>query len=176
MRSGLNENKMFVPFQSLPDYSRIWIYQSNKKLDIKSIAILSETLKTFTENWTVHGQPMHASFNIRFDRFVILAANEGINAASGCSIDSSVRTLKEIGHVLQVDFFDRSEVAFKDGEDVLTQNIGTLKSSLSNGDWNGDTLMFHNLIAEKSQLEKGWLIPAKASWLKRYLPHESVTH
>jgi len=167
---------MFVPFQSLPDYSRIWIYQSNKKLDTQALAILSETLKTFTENWTVHGQPMHASFDIRFDRFVILAANEGINAASGCSIDSSVRTLKEIGHVLQLDFFDRSEVAFKDGADVLTLNIGTLKSSLSNGDWNGDTLMFHNLIAEKSQLEKGWLIPAKASWLKRYLPHETVAH
>jgi len=167
---------MFVPFQSLPDYSRIWVYQSNKKLDIKSIAILSETLKAFTENWTVHGQPMHASFDIRFERFVILAANEGINAASGCSIDSSVRTLKEIGHVLQVDFFDRSEVAFKAGGDVHTLNVGTLKSGLLNGDWSGDTLMFHNLIAEKSQLENGWLIPAKASWLKRYLPHESVAH
>jgi hypothetical protein len=165
---------MFVPFQSIPDYSRIWIYQSNKKLDIKSIVILSETLKTFTENWSVHGQPMHASFDIRFDRFVILAANEGINATSGCSVDSSVRTLKEIGNILRVDFFDRSEVAFKNGEDVLTLNISTLKNSLSNGDWSGDSLMFHNLVAEKSQLETGWLIPAKASWLKRYLPYETV--
>ncbi len=167
---------MFVPFQSLPDYSRIWIYQANKKLDSKSVAILSETLKTFTENWMVHGQPMHASFDIRFYRFVILAANEGINAASGCSIDSSVRTLKEVGHALQVDFFDRSEVAFKNVDDVLTLNISTLKNSLSNGDWNADTLMFQNLIAEKSQLDTAWLIPAKASWLKRYLPHETVAH
>ncbi len=167
---------MFVPFQSLPDYSRIWIYQSNKKLDARSIAILSETLKTFTENWTVHGQPMHASFDIRFDRFVILAANEGINAASGCSIDSSVRTLKEVGHALQVDFFDRSEVAFKNGDNVLILNISSLKSSLSNGDWNADTLTFHNLIADKSQLETAWLIPSKASWLKRYLPHETLAH
>jgi hypothetical protein len=167
---------MFVPFQSLPDYSRIWIYQANKKLDSKSVAILSETLKTFTENWTVHGQPMHASFDIRFDRFVILAANEGINAASGCSIDSSVRTLKEIGHALQIDFFDRSEVAFKNTDDVHTRNISTLKNSLSDGDWNADTLVFQNLITEKSQLDTAWIIPAKTSWLKRYLPLETVTH
>jgi hypothetical protein len=167
---------MFVPFLSLPDYSRIWIYQANKKLDSKAAAILSETLKTFTENWTVHGQPMHASFDIRFDRFVILAANEGVHAASGCSIDSSVRTLKEVGHALHVDFFDRSEVAFKNGEDVFTLNISTLKNSLANGDWNADTLMFHNLISDKSQLTTGWLIPSKASWLKRYLPTETVAH
>ncbi|MEO7989071.1 MAG: hypothetical protein ABI663_05985 [Chryseolinea sp.] len=167
---------MFVPFQSLPEYARIWIYQANKKLDSKSVAILSETLKAFTENWVVHGQPMQASFDIRFDRFVILAANEGINAASGCSIDSSVRILKEVGHALQVDFFDRSEVAFKNGDDILTLNISTLKNSLSNGDWNAETLVFHNLIAEKSQLDTAWHIPAKASWLKRYLPHEVVAH
>ncbi len=165
---------MFVPFQSLPDYSRIWIYQANKKLDSKSVAILSETLKTFTEKWLVHGQPMHASFDIRFDRFVILAANEGINASSGCSIDSSVRTLKEVGHALQLDFFDRREVAFKNGDDVLLLNISTLKNSLSKGDWNADTLVFQNLIAEKSQLDTAWIISAKASWLKRYLPHETV--
>lgn len=167
---------MFVPFQSLPDYARIWIYQSNKKLDPKSISILSETLKTFTENWMVHGKPMHASFDIRFDRFIILAANEGINAASGCSIDSSVRTLKEIGHALQIDFFDRSEVAFKNGDDVFTSNITNLKNSLSKGDWNADTLMFHNLITKKSQLETAWLIQSKSSWLKRYLPHDTVAH
>ena len=123
---------MFVPFQSLPSYSRIWIYQSNTKLDVKSISILSETLKTFTENWMVHGEPLHASFDIRYDRFVILGANEGINAASGCSIDSSVRTLKEIGQILHVDFFNRNDVVFKKSDDVLTLNIGTLKKSLAN--------------------------------------------
>ncbi len=167
---------MFVPFQSLPGYSRIWIYQANKKLDSKSIVILSESLKTFTENWTVHGQIMQASFDIRFDRFVILAANEGINATSGCSIDSSVRTLKEIGQILEVDFFDRTEVAFKKDDDVLTLKISDLKNHLLKGDWSGDILMFHNLINEKSQLETGWLVPAKASWLKRYLPYETVAH
>ncbi len=167
---------MFVPFQSLPDYARIWIYQSNKKLDAKSIAILSERLKTFTENWTVHGHPMHASFDIRFDRFVILAANEGINAASGCSIDSSVRTLKEVGQLLDVDFFDRSEVIFKKGDDVLALSISTLKNTLANEEWSADTLVFHNLITEKSQLKTAWLIPSKTSWLKRYLPTEAVTH
>jgi hypothetical protein len=124
----------------------------------------------------VHGQPMHASFDIRFNRFVILAANEGINAASGCSIDSSVRTLKEIGQAIQVDFFDRSEVAFKKGDEVLTLNISTLKNSLANQEWSADTLVFHNLLTEKSQLDTAWLIPAKASWLKRYLPSETVTH
>lgn len=162
---------MFVPFQSLPDHARIWIYQADRKLTVAENNTISEALKTFTQQWLVHGQPMEASFDIAYDRFVILAAND---QASGCSIDSSVRTIKELGEKLTVDFFNRQLVSFKKENDVIVFSLPDLKKKFEEGVWNQDSVLFNNLVSSKAELEKNWLVPAGTSWLKRYLPRETV--
>src|SRR6188768_266542 len=108
---------MFVPFQSLPDHARIWIYQSERKITSEEKTIISDTLEAFTQQWAVHGQPMDASFAVLHDQFIILAAND---QASGCSIDSSVRTIKNLGDQLGVDFFNRNLIAFQKRNEVTT--------------------------------------------------------
>ena len=165
---------MFVPFQSLHDHSRIWIFQSSRKFNSTEAKIISDALSAFTEGWLVHGSAMKASFDIRFDQFIILAADEQANAASGCSIDDSVRTLKKLGEELNIDFFDRTKVAFKNQEDVITIPISDLKKKLEERVWNNNSLMFNNLIGTKGELTQGWLAPAGSTWLKRYLPHETL--
>lgn len=162
---------MFVPFQSLPNHSRIWVYQSERKISVEEKTIISEVLKAFTEQWTVHGQPMDASFAILHDRFIILAAND---QASGCSIDSSVRTIKNLGDQLRIDFFNRNLIAFQNGTEITTVLLQDLKKKFEDGIWNQDSLVFNNLVSTKNELEKLWLIPAGTSWLKRYLPRETV--
>ena len=112
--------------------------------------------------------------SLRFDQFVILAADEDANAASGCSIDDSVRTLKRLGSELAIDFFDRTLVAFKKDEHVFTISASDLKTKLSDGVWNSDTLVFNNLVNTKRDLTQTWLVPAGTSWLKRYLPKQTV--
>lgn len=162
---------MFVPFQSLPDHARIWIYQADRKLTVAEKNTISEALKTFTQQWLVHGQPMEASFDIAYDRFVILAAND---QASGCSIDSSVRTVKELGEKLSVDFFNRQLVSFKNENDVIVFALPDLKKKFEEGAWNQHSVLFNNLVSSKAELEKNWLVLAGTSWLKRYLPRETV--
>ena len=85
---------MFIPFQKLSPQSRIWIYQSDKIFSEHDTVILKQQLTAFTEDWLVHGAPIEASFDLRYDRFAIVAAND---PTSGCSIDSSVRAMKELG-------------------------------------------------------------------------------
>ena len=165
---------MFVPFEKIQDSSRIWIYQANRKLNSEESKIISHALTAFTEGWLVHGSPMQASFSLRYDQFVILAADEDANAASGCSIDDSVRTLKRLGSELTIDFFDRTLVGFKNEEHVFTISSSDLKTKLSDGVWNSDTLVFNNLVNTKRDLAQTWLVPARASWLKRYLPKQTV--
>src|SRR5688500_2176940 len=121
---------MLVPFQTLHDQSRIWIFQSSRKFNSRETKIISDALSAFTEGWLVHGSAMKASFDIRFDQFIILAADEQANAASGCSIDDSVRTLKKLGEELNIDFFDRTKVAFKNQDEVITIPISDLKKKL----------------------------------------------
>ena len=165
---------MFVPFDKINDHSRIWIYQSSRKLNIDEVRIISESLKAFTERWLVHGSPMQASFDIRFNQFVILAADEDVNSASGCSIDDSVRTFKKLGAELGVDFFDRTQVAFLISDEVLLMPISDLKNKLSDGVWTRETIVFNNLIASKGELNNFWQVPASATWLKRFLRKQTV--
>ncbi len=165
---------MFVPFDKLGDHARLWIYQANRDFNSDELKIISEALRSFTDRWLVHGQPMHASFEIRWNRFIIIAADEKANAASGCSIDDSVRTLKGLAGSLNVDFFDRTLIAFHDGEKVFTIPSSELKSAAKAGTWNATTPTFNNLVATKKELEQQWIVPAGNTWLKRYLTQASV--
>lgn len=162
---------MYIAFENLPDHARVWIYQADRKIKSSETAIISEALRAFTESWTVHGQPMEASFTIRFDQFIILAAHD---QASGCSIDSSVRAMKEIGTATGIDFFNRTQVAFLRGEEAVLIPLADLKSEYAGKKWNEDVLTFNNLVDTKSALEKTWLIPAGSTWLKRYASPQSV--
>jgi hypothetical protein len=162
---------MFTPFESLPRHSRTWIYQSDKKITAQQKNIISEALYTFTEQWLVHGAPMQASFNIYFDQFVILAAND---QASGCSIDSSVRALKSLGESLNIDFFNRNLVIFKKADELVTVPMHELKKKQEEGIWNSETLVFNNVVGTKDEFESNWIVPAGTTWLKRYLPRETA--
>lgn len=159
---------MFVPFDSLPPQARIWIYQSNKKFTDVDKNTISEALTAFTERWQVHGQPIETSFDIRFDQFIILAAND---STSGCSIDSSVRAVKEVGSLINVDFFDRTRVAFKlDQEKVMIIPLNKLSEAAASQNWGAETPTFNNLVETKSELQNRWIVNAGSTWLKRYLP------
>lgn len=165
---------MFTPFEDLPDHSRIWIYQSNRKFTSEEIVIISGILSSFTEGWKAHGVPMRTSFDIRFNQFILLAADEISNAASGCSIDESVRMMKDLGQRLSVDLFDRALIAFKKQDEVITISLAELKKKFDEGVWNKQTLFINTLINTKGELHTKWLIPAELTWLKRYLPREII--
>jgi hypothetical protein len=157
---------MYIPFTNLSALAKTWIYQADKKLSEKEKQIISDKLRSFTEQWLVHGAPLEASFDIRFDHFVILAAND---QASGCSIDSSVRIMKELGQITGIDFFNRNLIAFKDGENLKMIPMQELKNAFLLGQWNGQTFVFNNVASTLEEVNQSWLVPASSTWLKRYL-------
>jgi hypothetical protein len=165
---------MHLQFEKLPEHSRIWIYQANRALNSSEVSIISDELSAFTSRWTAHGVPLNTSFDIRFNQFVILSADEKVQEASGCSIDDSVRKVKEIQQKINVDLFDRTCVAFLKDEDVITVPMNNLKGEYGRGVWQGSTLVFNNVVITKGELKTGWLVPAEITWLKRYLPRETI--
>ena len=157
---------MFVPFSTLSPDARIWIYQADRRLSSSEKSVVDEKLKEFTGQWLVHGAPLEASFEIKFDQFVILAAND---TASGCSIDSSVRIMKEVGNLTGIDFFNRNQIAFKSGEEITLINLTLLKTEFLKGTWGEETPVFNNVVTTLRDLKEGWLVPARTTWLRRYL-------
>jgi hypothetical protein len=163
---------MHVPFEQLPPSSRIWIYQSERPLTSSDLEILSPALRAFTEGWLVHGQPIDASFEIRYNRFVILAAND---PASGCSIDHSVRTMKELGQTIKTDFLNRNNAAFFMDGQVTVVETASLRKAFAEGTWEKSTVVFNNLVDTKGSLAIHWMVPASDTWLKRYFTQETVS-
>ena len=165
---------MFTPFNTLPGNSRIWIYQSDRSLSPEEEKSLSSELEEFCEEWKAHGQPLKTSFRIEHHHFVILAVDENYNDASGCSIDGSVRILKSLQEKTGINFLDRSRVAFRLNSEINTFSLPELKILFSTGRLAASTQTFNNLVATKSDFDKGWLTTVEKSWLVKYLPKPTV--
>ena len=160
---------MFVPFDQLPDTARIWIYQADRKLSSEEIDTISSRLQSFTQEWTAHGNPLNASFQIFYNRFVVLAVDNEVNDASGCSIDTSVNAVKEVARQLSLNLLSRVDVAFFKSGEVVIVNLNDLSRKLGDGFWNRSTLVFDHSILTKGEMENNWIVPAGETWLKRYL-------
>jgi hypothetical protein len=160
---------MFVPFEKLPSTSRVWVFQANRPFTPDELNIADARLREFTESWLVHGAPFDTSYSIRFNQFIVLAADESRQSASGCSIDSSVRVLKELEQLMGVDLFDRNQAAFLVNECVQLVPLRELKQKFQDGILNEGTLAFNNLVGTMKDFAESWLVPAGQTWLKRYM-------
>jgi hypothetical protein len=96
--------------------SKLWIYASNRALTSTEMEWLNEQLISFTQDWASHGNNLTARAEVVNPFFVIFAVDLSKEEASGCSIDKSVRLMKELGKELNVDFFNRLNVWVADAD------------------------------------------------------------
>jgi hypothetical protein len=95
-------------FPQLPDTSRVWLYLADRSFDATESNYIQDALSDFTQNkWATHGTKLMASGSVLMNQLVVLAVDQDVMNASGCSIDSSVRLMKQLGTELKVDFFNR---------------------------------------------------------------------
>lgn len=164
---------MYVPFSELEDSARVWIYQAGRKFSDSEKRTISEILSAFTHQWVAHGNPLKTSFEIFHDQFIVLAADENFEQASGCSIDGAMRTMQQIDKEYCLSLFDRTKVAFFK-EAIITVSQSDLLKGLEQGVWGADTLTFNNVLETKGDLATRWVVPAQQTWLKRYLTKLAV--
>lgn len=154
---------------SYPDESRVWIYASDQKIDDKLLEPVTEKINQFTRDWTSHQQSLRASGGLLHNYFLVFVVDDGFNKPGGCSIDSSVRFVKQLGEELQVDFFNRNIFYYLQGEVVNSIAKEKLKSELEEGLINENTLFFDTLVQTKSEFLKHWLKPLQSSWHARLI-------
>ena len=145
--------------------SRVWVYQSNRLLSIAEALEAEDLIKEFCKEWTSHGADVDAYGNLFFGQFLVLMADETRAGVSGCSTDSSVRFIKQLGEKFGVDFFNRTNLAFIVKEKIQLLPMSQLTYAGQNFFIDGDTLYFNNLVQTKKELEEKWIIPIKDSWL-----------
>jgi hypothetical protein len=146
------------------EHSRVWIYQSDRELYDEQVKELQEILNNFTAEWTAHNHQLKAKAEIRYNRFLILVVDESQAGASGCSIDKSVNFMKKIEQQFGIHLFDRFNLAYREGEKVLSTPRHHFEELLKSGKINTDTIVFNNLVQDLQQLETKWEVPFKNSW------------
>ena len=114
---------MYIPFENLPEESKIWIYQSSRKFSEEELADIEKDLIEFQTNWSAHGTSLEASFLIKYNRFIVIAVNQEVQPATGCSIDKSVEFIQNLEQKYSVDLLDKMNVAFKQGEFVTYKTL-----------------------------------------------------
>ncbi|MBX2897475.1 MAG: hypothetical protein KF763_18680 [Cyclobacteriaceae bacterium] len=166
---------MFLPFENLPDESRVWIYTGSRAFTEKETEIITALLHAFCEQWVAHSHPLQSSFQILENQFVVLAVNEDFHNPSGCSIDSSVGVLRKIQETTGIDLLDRSRVPFIINQKIELIPLAHLRVQFQQGILQAETLTFNTLAETKGQLEH-WKLPAESTWLAKYLSKPAFTH
>jgi hypothetical protein len=159
---------MYVPFESLPEESRIWIYQSNRKFSDVEIAEIETALQVFLQNWAAHGTSLESSYQLKYNRFIILAVNQEVQSATGCSIDASVEFIQALEKKYNVDLLDKMNVTFKLGEHIAHKPLIDFKKMVKDKAVTENTIVFNNLINTIEEFNESWEVAAADSWHSRF--------
>jgi hypothetical protein len=146
------------------EQSRVWIYQSDRELYDDEVKQLHEILNKFVSEWTAHNHQLKAKAEIRYNRFLILIVDENQAGASGCSIDKSVNFIKRLEQEFKINLLDRFNLAYREGEKVLSAPRDEFEELLRSGKINSNTIVYNNLVQNLEQLETKWEVPFKDSW------------
>ena len=160
---------MLVDFNELPEESRIWIYQANRSFSDQEISEIEEKLKTFIENWTAHGSDLQSGFKIKYKRFIIIALNQNLNKATGCSIDASVHFIQELEKDYNVDLMDKMNVSYKQGDFIAYKTLLDFKQMAKDKAVSKHTIVFNNMVTNITEFNENWEVPASESWHNRFL-------
>lgn len=160
---------MFVAFHELPATARVWVYQASRPLTDAELAAVQPALQQFSEAWTSHGRTLRASAEFRHRQFLVIGLDEAVADASGCSIDASVRFVRELEAGLGLELLAKEHMAFL-GPDGQVQLVPRreLKQAVQAGRIGPDSPYFDNTVSQRGTLETAWPVPAATTWLARY--------
>jgi hypothetical protein len=101
-----------------------------------------------------------ASGSVLMNQLVVLAVDQDVMNASGCSIDSSVRLMKQLGTELKVDFFNRLFVLISKESEIKRVHFQDLNQY---ADWK----LLNPMVSSLEEVRNRFLIDVKESNLFR---------
>lgn len=156
--------------KAIRDDARVWIYQAERPLSDDEISQIQSACDEFVADWQTHGSDLAGFNQVYFDRFIVFFVNPGPANASGCSIDSSIHFIQTLEKQYRISLTGRTNVAIMDGNgQVYSMPLSEMPRAYREGEVTDDTLVFNNLVANKKEMEEGWILPLGESWHKRMI-------
>jgi hypothetical protein len=159
---------MDFSLEQMPDNSRLWIYQADRKFTKEEVAFIHAETKAFLTHWSAHGTQLKVAYELLYDQILIISVDEGVHGASGCSIDDSVNLVRSFEKKLSVSMLDKSSVAFLNNGELACIAISSLKKAVADNEVLMDSIVLNNAVSNYGDFKRSWKQPADQSWLKRY--------
>ncbi len=148
---------------------RIWFYGANRRLIEDEKALIEKELDAFCANWAAHGEKLKCGYSIENNQFLLLAVDEGVAHASGCSIDSSVAIIRNLDESLKLDLFNRLNVFLLNGDNVKTVSHQEVKEMINSSQLDADSQLVNTLPKNMGDWLDRSNVLLSESWLNKYL-------
>ena len=160
---------MYRDFKELPDDARVWVYQCNRSFTEEEQKQLHTQLEEFINHWMVHGKDLLSSFELRYNRFIVIGALPDAHGVGGCSLDALAHFIQELEAQYNVTLLDRMNVSYRQGEHIDYKNLADFKKMVKEKAVSAQTIVFNNLVNTKIEYEENWEVPLEDSWHNRFL-------
>lgn len=157
-------------FLDYPAESKLWIFMAERQLSGVEADVVKTFMTQFVPQWKAHSDALKAGFELIEDRFLVVVVDETPAAASGCSIDSLTRFIKEIESKTGVSFTNRMLVTYQQNSEFITNSLSDFKKKVKNGQLADDTIIYNNSVATLSDFWDNWEQPLNKSWAATLLP------
>jgi len=162
-----------MTINELPSNARVWIYQADRLLTTDEQAFLAESSLQFVAQWAAHGTPLTGTAQVLNGYFLVIGVDEAQAEASGCSIDKSVNFVKALGQKLNVDFFNRLNIAVET-ESINLVPLNQFETLVANGTITANTYVYDNTITSAADFNNHWYTQAQNTWLSRYFAKQTT--
>jgi hypothetical protein len=155
-----------VPFETLPDASRVWIFGSDRPLSEEGTVALLKGVDEHLANWKAHGEPLTVGSQFRDGRFLVVAVDQSTAGATGCSIDGLFRVLQGLQGAVGANLVGGGRVFYRGAEGVVQVTTrDEVPGLVASGAIGKNTVVFDTSITDLGNFRSGFEKRAKESWI-----------
>lgn len=159
-----------VPFESLPDSSRVWVFGSDRPLDEDGTNALLKGVDAHLADWKAHGAPLTVARQWRDGRFLAVAVDQSTAGATGCSIDGLFRVLQSVQHQIGASLVGGGRVFFRDEHGAVQSAAqNELRSLSGEGSITQNSVVFDTSLTDLGTYRACFERPAKETWVGELL-------
>lgn len=160
-----------VPFDTLPDSARVWVFASARPLDDNEATRLLGEVDRFLEHWQAHGHPLYSGRDWRDDRFLTVAVDQTTAGASGCSIDGLYRALGALERALDTQLLGGGLLFYRDaGGAVQGVTRSEFQALARAGGIGRETTVLDPAVESLGEWRERFEQPARLGWQAQLLP------
>jgi hypothetical protein len=160
-----------VPFETLPDSARVWVFGSDKVLSEEGTQSLLTGVDVHLEDWKAHGAPLTVGREWRDGRFLVVAVDQSTTGASGCSIDGLFRVLQQLEREVGANLVGGGRVFYRGAHGEVQMTTRDQVAALADsGAITKDTVVFDTSLTDLGTFRACFERRAKESWVSDLLP------